>query len=183
MRTGGGCVAELREQAPFAGLDLPVTAGTCRLSALPPGPITAIAPYPGQTRAVAERLGGFPAPGGLLDTPAGPLAWAGRETAFLFGPAPDLSGLAAVTDQSDGWAGLRLEGEDAPHVLARLVALDLDALDAPAATRAQLNHMPLLLIHPRTGLWELWSYRSMAGTMRHELAEAMTRLAARRALA
>ena len=36
-----------------------------------------------------------------------------------------LGGLAAVTDQSDAWAGLRLAGDAAREVLARLVPLDL----------------------------------------------------------
>lgn len=174
-------MADLTETAPFAGLALPLERGACRLAALPMGPIAAIAPFPGRTAAVAARLGGFPEPGALLATQAGRLAWAGRETAFLFGAAPDLAGLAAVTDQSDGWAGLRLDGQDAAGVLARLAALDLAALAPGAALRAQLNHLPLLLIHPAAETYELWSFRSMAGTLAHDLAEAMTAVAARRA--
>jgi len=176
-------VADLRETGPFAGLDLPLAMGEARLSALPMGPITAIAPFPGMVGAVGERLGGFPAPGQVLGVPAGRLAWSGREAAVLFGPAPDLGGLAAVTDQSDGWAGLRLEGADALAVLARLVPLDLATLAAPASVRTVCNHLPLLLIHPAADQWDLWTYRSMAGTLAHELSETMRMVAARRALA
>jgi len=181
-------VADLNPTPPFAGLPLPLNHGETRCHALPDGPITAIAPFPGMTDAVARALGGFPAPGQTLDTPAGPLVWAGREMAFLFGRPQDLpdltslTGLAAVTDQSGGWAGLRLSGPDAGAVLARLVALDLDRLTPPASARAQLNHLPLLLIHPEPGVHDLWSYRSMAGTLVHELDSAMRGLAARRAI-
>jgi sarcosine oxidase subunit gamma len=174
-------VAELRETAPFAGLHLPLTLGAVTAAALPMAQVHAVAPYPGRAADVAGRLGGFPAPGQVLDTPAGRLVWAGREAAFLWGTAPDLAGLAAVTDQSDGWAGLRLEGADAAEVLARLVPVDLATLGPPAAIRSQLNHLPLLLIHPAAEVFELWSYRSMAGTLVHEGEGAMRGLAARRA--
>ena len=176
-------MAEWRELAPHAGLGLPLETGGCRLSALVPGPITAVAPFPGQAGAVAERLGGFPAPGEALEVAAGQLVWAGRETAFLFGAAPDLSGLAAVTEQSDGWGGLRLTGEGAAEVLARLVPIDLQAMAPPASVRTLLNHMPLLLICAGKEDWQLWSYRSMAGTMVEELSEAMRNVAARATLA
>lgn len=173
-------MAELFETAPFAGLNLPLAMGTCRISALPMGPIASVAPYPGRAAEVAARLGGFPAPGQMLATPWGRLAWAGRETAFLFGAAPDLAGLAAVSDQSDGWAGLRLEGQDAAEVLARLVPLDLAAMPPGSSARSVLNHLPLWLIHPEAEVFDLWSFRSMAGTLRHELAEAAAGVAARR---
>jgi hypothetical protein len=182
MPKGDGCVADLIETPPLAGQALPLTRGEAQLSALPPGPIHAIAPFPGQAAAVADLLGGFPRPGQVLSTPAGMLVWAGRETAFLFGPAPDLRGLAAVTDQSDGWAGLRLSGADAAAVLARLVPLDLDRLPAGSSARSLLNHQPLLLIHAEPGEYHLWSYRSMAATMVHEIETSMTRVAARRTL-
>lgn len=174
-------MADLRETSPFAGLDLPLARAEARLSALPMGRITAIAPFPGAEGAVAERLGGFPGPGQVIDSAAGRLVWAGRAAAFLFAPAPDLGDLAAVTDQSDGWAGLRLEGADAAAVLARLVPLDLGVMAAPACARSQLNHLPLLLIHPAPEAYELWSYRSMARTLVHELVAAMAGVAARRA--
>lgn len=173
-------MAELTETPPFTGQALPLALGACRVSALDPGPIAAIAPFPGRTAALAARLGGFPAPGEVLDLPAGRLVWAGRETAFLFGTPPDLAGLAAVTDQSDGWAGLRLEGADGAAALARLVPVDLEDLAPPASLRSLLNHMPLLLIHPTAEVWELYSFRSMAGTMVQEVVTAMRSVAARR---
>lgn len=176
-------MADLRETSAFADIALPLELGLARLSALPMGRITAISPWPGAEAAVAERMGGFPEPGQAIDTPAGRLAWSGRAAAFLFGTAPDLGGLAAVTDQSDGWGGLVLEGADAGAVLARLVPLDLAAMVPPSCVRSQLNHLPLLLIHPAPERYELWSYRSMAGTLVHEVETAMRGVAARRARA
>lgn len=176
-------MADLIATPPFADLDVPVTLGSVRASPLPMATVHAIAPFPGRMADVAARLGGFPAPGQVLDTPTGRLVWAGREAAFLWGAAPDLTGLAAVTDQSDGWAGLRLEGAGAADVLARLVPVDLATLSPPAAIRSQLNHLPLLLIHPAAETWDLWSFRSMAGTLVHEVEAAMRGVAARAARA
>lgn len=176
-------MADLGETPPFAGLHLPLALGLARAEALPMAQVHAIAPYPGRMAEVAARLGGFPAPGQLIRLPAGRMAWAGRETAFLWGTPPELDGLAAVTDQSDGWAGLRLSGADAAEVLARLVPIDLAGLAPPAAIRSMLNHLPLLLLQPAVEDYELWSYRSMAGTLVHEVAAAMRGLAARRARA
>jgi sarcosine oxidase subunit gamma len=174
-------VADLAETPPFAGLSLPAAVGRVRLTALPMAQMHLIAPFPGTAPAVAARLGGFPAPGQVLETATGRLVWAGREAAMLWGIPPDLAGLAAVTDQSDGWAGLQLAGPDAAEVLARLVPVDLAALAPPAAIRSLLNHLPLLLIHPAPDVFDLWSYRSMAGTLAHEVETAARRVAARAA--
>lgn len=176
-------MAELSAHAPFDDPDLPLSLGECRLEALPMGRILSVAPYPGCEAAVADRLGGFPAPGEVRASGAARLVWAGRELAFLFDPedrqGEGLEGLAAVTDQSDGWAGLRLSGTDAAEALARLVPLDLAAMPTGGSARSLLNHMPLLLIRTDAG-FELWSFRSMAGTMLHEIGTAMRGVAARR---
>jgi sarcosine oxidase subunit gamma len=151
------------------------------------GRILSVAPYPGCEAAVADHLGGFPAPEETLAVGKGRLVWAGREQAFLFDAGDNdgdlserLAGLAAVTDQSDGWAGLRLSGANAEEVLARLVPLDLALMPAGRSARSLLGHMPLLLIRDAAG-FELWSFRSMAGTMLHEVGAAMRAVAARSA--
>lgn len=176
-------MADLQAETPFGDLALPLALGECRLEALPMGHILSVAPYPGNEAVVADRLGGFPAPGEIHALGGSRLVWAGREQAFLF-DADDrrgegLEGLAAVTDQSDGWAGLQLSGADAAEVLARLVPLDVALMQAGRSARSLLNHMPLLLIRTDAG-FELWAFRSMAGTMLHEIGTAMRAVAARR---
>jgi sarcosine oxidase subunit gamma len=176
-------VPDLTSSLPFHVASLPNLPGSCRLEALPQSRILSVAPYPGREDEAARRLGAFPAPGEVHVLGAARLVWAGRGMAFLLNPAEGqgdgLAGIAAVTDQSDGWAGLRLSGPDAEEVLARLVPLDLAPMTPPASVRSLLNHMPLLLIRGDEG-FEVWSYRSMAGTLLHELATAMRGVAARR---
>lgn len=178
-------MAELLATSPVAGLGLPVTAGAAVLAEWAPGPITAIAPYAAGGAAVAAALApmglAWPEPGRMSVAGAARLAFAGRGTAFLIGVAPpDLGKAAAVTDQSDGWAGLRLTGAAAADVLMRLVALDLrpGAFPEGSAVRAMLNHMPLCLMRAGDG-FDLLVFRSMARTAVHELTEAMARVAAR----
>ncbi|MBC7142162.1 MAG: sarcosine oxidase subunit gamma, partial [Rhodobacteraceae bacterium] len=88
---------------------LPVVAGGVSLSELPPARITSVAPLAGKDRAVATALKalglGWPAPGRSVTKGAAGCLWTGRGQAFLIGADPDgLSAIAALTDQSDGWA-------------------------------------------------------------------------------
>lgn len=182
-------MAELYVQTPDLGLELPLERGRVRLSALPSVSITAIQPFPGQTAAVDAVLRPlglrFPVPGESVATAGARLVWAGRETAFLFGaPAPDgLRAHAACTDQSDGWAGLRLDGSDAEAVLARLVPIDLRAglFGVGACARTPLNHMQALILRAADETFDLHVFRSMAATAVHDLADAMRAVAARQA--
>lgn len=165
-----------------------VTKGAATLAPLDPGPIASIALFPGGEQAVAkglETLGlAFPDPGTWTAQGEARIVWTGREQAFLIGvPAPALEG-AAVTDQSDGWAGFSLSGPGAEAVLARLVPLDLrlPAFPVGRAARAALNHMSLVLLRAGAAEFELYVFRSMARSAWHELQEAMERLEARAAV-
>lgn len=179
-------MADLIATAPAAGLGLPVTTGAATLAAWASGPITSVAPFASGIAAVTKALKplglGWPEPGRMTEGSGGArLAFAGRGTAFLIGaPPPDFGDAAAVTDQSDGWAGLSLAGAAAADVLARLVALDLrpGAFPQGSAVRAMLKHMPLCLMRGAEG-FEMLVFRSMTRTAVHELAEAMARVAAR----
>ncbi|WP_127104033.1 sarcosine oxidase subunit gamma [Pararhodobacter zhoushanensis] len=176
-------MADLISQPALTGL--PVTLGRATVAALDPGRVTSIAPYPGRDLSTALAPLRFPAPGEVVSNGSIRLVWAGREMAFLLGaPAPDLTGLAAVTDQSDGWVWVSLEGDDAAAVLARLSPLDLrPASFAPGtAARSTLNHLPALIIRTSETRFELASFRSMAGTLKEELHHAMQAVAARAAL-
>lgn len=180
-------MAELIAKSPGAGLHLPVTRGGATLAEWLPGAITSVAPFAGsgdKVDAALTPLGmGFPAPNGMAQGKTARIVWTGRGQAFLIGaPAPEgLDAVAALTDQSDGWAGLRLAGPAAADVLARLVPLDLDSFAPGTAARSLLGHMALILMRPDPEVWDLLVFRSMARTAIHELDTAMVQLAARAA--
>lgn len=163
----------------------PLTLGTCRLEAVDLGPITSVALFPGQEKAMAKALKplglSFPGPNSLSAKAGVQLVWTGREQAFLIGAAaPDFGAAAAVTDQSGGWAALRLSGDKAAEVLMRHVPLDLRAAAFPPgrAVRAPLGHMSSVVIREEAGFLIL-IFRSMARTAWHEIEVAMRTLAAR----
>jgi sarcosine oxidase gamma subunit len=142
------------------------------------GQITSVACYPGQLAAVTAALGAFPAP----NSHDGGLCWTGPEQAFVMDRAvPDLTGLAATTDQSGGWTALRLSGPLAVDALMRLVPLDLRAMTAGQAARAPLGHMQMILLREAEGYLVL-VFRSMARTAWHEIDTALKMCAARGAL-
>ncbi len=183
---------ELIAKGPFAGREKLARAGVA-LVPLPPGPIWSIALRPGGAARVAAILTeaglAFPAPGTWNEARGRRIAWTGREQAFLFGDLPE--GLApggegaAVTDQSDGWAGLRVEGAGVVAALARLVALDLRPAAFPpgSAARTAVNHMPAVILRLETETFEILVFRSMADTLWHEMLGVLDRLAAREASA
>jgi heterotetrameric sarcosine oxidase gamma subunit len=174
-------VAELRPSGAFDGLGLPLEAGGCRLAALPEQRRASVAPFAGREAAVAAALG--------VALPRGRVAAlaSGRVLPFALGhglvegaEVAGLEGLAAVADQSDGWAGLALAGAAAADGLARLVPLDLDpsVFRPGAAARSQLGQVPLVLVAVGGG-FELLVPRSYARTAVRELGEALRGVAAR----
>jgi len=158
----------------------PLTLSGTTLAEAQVGQITSVAAFPGKLPEVTAALGGFPAP----NTVMGNLIWTGPEQAFVLGQAPDLTGLAAVTDQSGGWAALRLSGPMAADALMRLYPLDLRASHFPKDTcaRAPLGHMQSILIAEESGFLIL-IFRSMARTAWHEIETALQALTARAAAA
>jgi len=167
-------VPELIAKTTLAGR-APVTRLGTTLAEVDSGPITSVAAFPGQMKKLAKALGHFPAPG----THAQGLVWTGHEQAFLLGrPVPDLGDLAALTDQSGGWACLSLTGPRAADALMRLVPLDLRRLGPGQAARAPLGHMSAILMGEADG-FRILVFRSMAHTAWHEIEEALDMLAAR----
>ena len=163
----------------------PLTIGTCLLQAADLGPITSIALFPGQGKAADKTLKplgfSFPAPNALTQKGAAMLVWTSRDQAFLIGmDAPDLSGIAATTDQSGGWSALRLSGDKADEVLMRHVPLDLRLAAFPVgrAVRAPLGHMSAVIVREDSGFLIL-TFRSMARTAWPEIEVAMHSVAAR----
>lgn len=161
----------------------PLTLAGTTLTEEPQARITAIAPFPGQTDAVARALGmAFPAPGQVVESGGRSLVWAGRDIAFLIGDAPTVALAASVTDQSDAWVTLVLRGPQAVAALARLMSLDLRRVQAGQCFRTGLNHMPLVLIVEDADRFRLMTFRSMAQTAWHEVQDALEKVAARAAL-
>ena len=178
-------MADLIASEALAGAE-PQEAAGCTLDVLELGPLAAIQPWPGRSGAVDAALRarglGLPAPGRSLEVADTRILWAGRETAFLIGTAPPSLSEAAVTDLTDGWAGLVLSGAGAEAALARLVPIDLRpaAFAEGATARTLLGHVPALILR-RGGGFEIMVMRSFLTTAWHEVATAMRSLAARAA--
>jgi len=181
-------VADLIATAP--DLD-PVATSGLRLTLGAWVPIWSIAPFRGQTAAISDALAQahglpFPAPGALHDAGGTRIAWSGLDQAFLIGAAPDagLARHAALTDQSDAWAQMILDGPSVRDVLARLVPIDLTHAACPpgSARRTLLGHMTALIIHPGGDRFEVFVFRSMTATAVHEVTGRMKAVAARAAL-
>ena len=160
----------------------PITLAGTTLEEAHLGQITSIACFPGCKTKVAKKLvslklGSFPEPNKVSQN----LIWTGPDQAFLLGTsAPDLTGLAATTDQSGAWAALRLTGPAAEAALMRLYPLDLRLTHfAPnTCARAPLGHMQSVLIRDETR-FVILIFRSMARTAWHEIEAALHAMQAR----
>ena len=100
---------------------------------------------------------------------------------MLAGPPPAPLAEAALTDQSDGWAVIRLTGAGCEAVLARLVAVDLRPghFRRGHTLRTLLFHAPASLTRIGAHGFEIMVFRSMAASAVHELGVAMKSVAAR----
>ena len=175
----------LTATTPCAGM-LPLNIGGLHLTEAAPGHLTAIAPGPGCAAAMKAAHGlDLPGPGQSTGDPAARVIWFGRAHVLLMGPAPDpaLADHAALTDLSDGWAVVRLDGAGAADVLARLTPLDLrPRAFAPGQTaRTELFHMQVSLTRLPPDSFLIMVFRSMAQTLVHDLRSAMEGVAALRA--
>ncbi|MEL6959066.1 MAG: sarcosine oxidase subunit gamma [Pseudomonadota bacterium] len=177
-------MAKLIPNTACAGL-LPVTIGSVTITEVETEQMTLIAPFHDQTKATSVALKaafgfGFPSPNRTFG--AGPrIIWCGRNQALLLGAEPpDLP--AQCVDQSDAFAVVRIDGEDAEAVLARLVPIDLrrGAFKRGHTARTMLAHMQVGLTRIGASAFEIMAFRSMAGTLVHDLNEAATSVAGRR---
>lgn len=180
-------MGELRADSPGKGL-LPLDVGGIVLRREEIGTLTSLAAFRGQQEALSEAL--MAAHGMALPEVNRSSAsartraiWFGRGQTMLMGDAPDpgLSRHAALTDQSDAWAAMRLHGPGAVDVLARLVPLDLRSHRfLPGHTaRAPLMHMAASITGLDDQAFLIMVFRSMAATAVHELKTAMEGVAAR----
>lgn len=158
---------KLKETTAFGQVQLPVTLAGCSLRVLPPARITGIAPFPGHETELRALLGAFPAPGEVLIHDPWRLVWAARDLAFAFGESlPDgVAEHAALTDQSDGWCGLELQGKGAETLLGRRLPVDIRKLPPCASVRSLMDHIPVLILRMEVDTFEIWSWRSMAASL------------------
>ena len=166
--------------------------GEAALTCNQPANILSVAPFKGQGMAVNDALKAvvklaLPTVGRVTSKKHVRAMWAGQGQWFVVGDialetlTEAFDAKAAVTDQSDAWTVLTLEGGDASEVMARLCSLDLDALKQGQTARADFAHM-MSCITPISEGFEIMIMRSFAKTAIHHTREAMSKLAAQRAL-
>ncbi len=177
-------MARLVAKSPCAGM-LPVDVEGASLAEVLPVAITSVAPFKGREKAVSAALeaavgGGFPKPNRTTGKGDVRIVWSGPGQAMVLGASVAPDG-AAVTDQSDAWAVLRLEGSRAEAVLARLVPIDVRRAQFKTGhtARTQLRHMTCSLTRVGASAFEIMVFRSMARTAVEELERAMRGVAAR----
>ncbi|WP_189369337.1 sarcosine oxidase subunit gamma [Tateyamaria omphalii] len=160
--------------------------GSCTLEEIDLGALTSISPYAGaQIDAPFKAAHGmaWPAPNRATGKAGARAIWFGRDVSLLAGPKPDpkLAEYAALTDQSDAWTAVALSGDRVEDVLARLVPLDLSVAQFKRGhtARSQIQHMNASVTRIGTDRFLLMVFRSMAGTLLHDLERAMASVASR----
>ena len=166
-------MVELVAKSPAEGR-LPIVVGGVSLEERSPTAITWIAALRGGSAPM-------PKPGQTLGDEDQRWVWFGRGQALVVGQPPEPSGGMAMTDQSDGWCVLRLEGDGSRDVLARLTPLDVraHAFGVGQTARTLLGHMTCSLTRTDENTFEIMVFRSMAPTAVHELERAMAAVNAR----
>ncbi len=180
-------MVDIIAKTPCEGL-LPLTIGTTTVTEVPPGMMTSVAPYKGCEKALSTVLKSThgiaaPAPGRATGKEGARAIWFGQRMILLMGPVPDaaLAQHAALTDQSDAWAVVRLDGAGAAEVLARLTPIDLrdGAFKRGHTARTELQHMMAGITRLGSNSYQIMVFRSMAETLVHDLKTAMQSVAAR----
>lgn len=180
-------MVELTAVSPGAGL-FPIEIGEVVAREQDAGRMTSVAPYKGRAKAASEALKSahgmaFPAPNRATGKAGARAVWFGRDMALLIGPAPEasLAEHAALTDQSDAWVVVRLEGAGARDVLARLTPVDLrdSAFKRGHTVRTELAHMMASLTRVGPQAYQVLVFRGFAQTLAHDLRSAMEGVAAR----
>lgn len=179
-------MAELIAKTPLDDM-APLTIGACTATEVDLGTLTSIAPYAGTKMSEPFKAAhgmAWPAPNRATGKDGARAIWFGRDMVLLAGPEPSakLAKYAALTDQSDAWAAVTLAGETAEEVLARLVPIDLSvvAFKRGHSARTQIQHMTGSITRIGNDTFLLMVFRSMAGTLLHDLQRAMASVAAHR---
>jgi len=180
-------VVELKAKTPCEGL-LPIEVGDLRLSEVEAGFVTSVAAFKDKDAALSKALQAahgleMPAPNRVSEAGDARAIWFGPRMALLMGVSadPSLAAHGALTDQSDAWAVVRLEGARAADVLARLTPIDLrpGAFGPGSTARTELQHMQASITHLSDGTYQIMVFRAFAETLVHDLKTAMQGVAAR----
>lgn len=180
-------MVDLIAKTPLNGM-APLEVGAARLSEVDLGVLTSLAPYKAKGAALSKGLKtahgmAMPGPGRATGKDGARAIWFGHDMALLAGPAPApaLAEHAALTDQSDAWVCVRLDGDAARDVLARLTPLDLreSVFKRGHTARTELQHMAVSITRVAADGFLILAFRSMADTLRHDLESAMRGVAAR----
>lgn len=180
-------MVKLMAKSPCNGL-LPITIGTVTASESDLGALTSLAPFRGKETALSAALKSahgmeFPKPNRATGKQGAQAVWFGQGTALLIGLQPDetLADHAALTDQSDAWAVVRLDGAGARDVLARLTPIDLrpDRFKRGHTARTDLQHMMASITRIGEEAYQIMVFRAFAETLAHDLKTAMETVAAR----
>jgi len=180
-------VVDLIAKSPCEDL-LPVKIGGVELSEVMPSAVTSVAAFKGQAKALSESLDAahgmkMPAPNRSSGNAKLRAIWTGPNQAFLVGNAVDASiaQVASLTDQTDAWAIVKLEGEAADLVLSRLTPIDLRPSNFKRGHTAKTDLLHMMASITKTGAntFEIMVFRSMAKTLVHDLTTSMQSVAAR----
>ncbi len=180
-------MAKLIAKTPLDGMAV-LTIGTVSIEEVDLGVLTSVAPYVDQASDAGAALKSahgmaWPAPNRATGKEGARAIWFGRDMVLLAGPAPDasLATHAALTDQSDAWCAVQVSGAGAEDVLARLVPVDVGfaRFKRGHTARTQIQHMNGSVTRVGTDTFVLMVFRSMAGTLLHDLRRAMESVAAR----
>ncbi|WP_146344057.1 sarcosine oxidase subunit gamma [Phaeobacter marinintestinus] len=180
-------MADLIAKLPCDGL-LPLSIGKATLVEVVPVALTSVSPLKGAEKDLSKAMTkahgvGFPGPNNSNGDDAVRAIWFGRAHALLIGPAPDsaLVKHAALTDQTDAWAVVCLDGDAAESVLARLAPVDLrhSVFGLGQTVRSQLGHMTASITRVGENAFQIMVFRSMAKTLVHDLKTAMVAVDAR----
>ncbi len=180
-------MVDLIARTPCEGL-LPLTIGSVVVTEELPGAMTSLAPFRGREKDLAAALKaahglGFPSPGRAMGKAGARAIWFSQGQVRLQGPVPDasLGSCAVMSDQSDAWAVVRIEGAGVLDVLARLVPLDLrpGQFKRGHTARTSVVHMMASLTKTGENAFQIMVFRSMAETLVHDLKTAMEGVGAR----
>ncbi len=172
LRAAPACLAEALQQ------------GDAVVALAPPRSMASIALYGNELTALLDVLGGtLPLPGRQLTVDGVRYLWSGPASWLALAPNDDpdfaaklavrLAGRAAVTEQSDGRAILRVQGAAARVALTKLLPIDLHpGVFTEGSTALTLAGHINVQIWRTENMFELACFRSFAGALSAALSEA-----------